>query len=161
MLEKNKVKVLNKIKFCVLIIIIGLIISGITAFPIQTELKELSKLDLGFLNAWIKTVYQSVRSTNVAYPWLAYGTDWFAFAHILLAILFYGPLKNPVKNVWVIDFGIISCIGIIPLALIAESIREIPFYWQLVDCSFGLLAIIPLLYVKRLIGLLLKPTKSC
>jgi hypothetical protein len=26
---------------------------------------------------------------------------------------------------------------VVPLALIAGSIRGIPFYWRLIDCSFG------------------------
>jgi hypothetical protein len=37
----------------------------------------------------------------------------------------------------VIEFGIIACLAIFPLALIAGSIRGIPFFWQIIDCSFG------------------------
>ena len=61
---------------------------------------------------------------------------------------FWGPLKNPVKNIWVIEFGMIACLMVIPLALIAGPIRQIPFYWILIDCSFGVFGIIPL-YVCR------------
>ncbi|TCC90323.1 hypothetical protein EZ428_13685 [Pedobacter frigiditerrae] len=131
----------------IIVIIIGLAVSGITAFPIETELSYLvnhtNNLPIA-LQTWIKTVYTAVKDTNHNYPYLSYGTDWLAFAHIMLAILFIGPLKNPIKNKWVIQFGMICCISIIPLAFIAGSIRQIPFFWQLIDCSFGIIAIIPL-----------------
>lgn len=106
---------------------------------------------------WLSTVYEAVKATNAAYPHLSYGTDWLAFAHLLLAVLFIGPAKDPVRNIWVIQFGIIACIAIFPLAFIAGSIRHIPFFWQLIDCCFGAIGIIPLLlaycYTKQLIYL--------
>ncbi len=40
--------------------------------------------------------------------------------------------------------GMIACIAIVPLALICGGICGIPFYWRLVDCSFGVLGIVPL-----------------
>lgn len=82
---------------------------------------------------------------------MSYGTDWLAFAHIVIAVVFIGPLKDPVRNVWVIQFGMIACILIIPLALICGPIRQIPFYWQLIDCSFGVIGIIPLYKCYQLI----------
>ena len=44
----------------------------------------------------------------------------------------------------------IACILVIPLALIAGPIRGIPFGWQLLDASFGVFGIVPLLIVYRL-----------
>jgi hypothetical protein len=73
-----------------------------------------------------------------------YGTDWLAFAHIVIAIAFIGPLRDPVKNVWVVQFGMIACVLVIPTALICGQIRGVPFYWRLIDCSFGVIGIIPL-----------------
>lgn len=83
------------------------------------------------------------------YPFLFYGTDWLGFAHILLGILFIGPFKDPVKNIWVIEFGIIACILVVPFAFICGPMRGIPLFWTLVDCSFGVLGIIPLLLVRK------------
>jgi len=134
----------HRIKIYLTIVVIGLAISGITAFPIETELALLAKPGNGVMNHWVNTIYQAVKATNHNYPWLSYGTDWLAFAHVMLAVLFIGPLRNPVKNIWVIEFGMIACVSILPLALIAGSIRGIPFFWRLIDCSFGVLAIIPL-----------------
>jgi hypothetical protein len=147
----------SRLKVNIIIIIIGLALSGITAFPIEAELAYLVK-HIGNLPSvvqqWLQIIYAAVKNTNQNYPFLSYGTDWLAFAHVMLAILFIGPLKNPIKNKWVIEFGIICCISIIPLAFIAGSIRQIPFFWQLIDCSFGIIAIIPLglclLTIKKL-----------
>ncbi|MEO6148775.1 MAG: hypothetical protein ABIP28_01370 [Mucilaginibacter sp.] len=67
----------------------------------------------------------------------------------MLAVVFIGPLRHPVKNIWVIQFGMIACAAILPLAFIAGSIRGIPLFWQLIDCSFGIIGIIPLYFSYR------------
>lgn len=123
-----------------LLMFIGLLlISGLTAFPLESELWILSQLTFlpEAVSTWINTVYRGLRETNYHYPFLAYGTDWLAFAHIAIAIFFIGPLKDPVKNIWVIEAGLIISVLVLPLAFIAGSVRGIPFFWQLIDCSFG------------------------
>jgi hypothetical protein len=69
----------------------------------------------------------------------------------VIAIAFLGPLKDPVKNIWVVEFGMIACVLVIPLALICGAIRDIPLYWRLIDCSFGVFGLIPLVMVWRMI----------
>jgi hypothetical protein len=145
-------KLLSKIRFLIIVFIIGLILSGITAFPIETQLSVAVKNQSvfpEFIRNWLNTVYFAVKSTNVNFPFISYGTDWLAFAHIVIAIAFIGPLKDPVKNVWVIQFGMIACLLIFPLALIAGYIREIPLYWRLLDCLFGVFGFIPLFICYR------------
>jgi hypothetical protein len=143
-MNATEIKIRSRLKIYIAIIIAGLALSGITAFPLETELAYLINDGSSALQQWITKVYQAIKTTNENYPFLSYGTDWLAFAHLMLAILFIGPFKNPIKNKWVIEFGIICCLMIIPLALIAGHIRGIPFFWQLIDCSFGLIAIVPL-----------------
>lgn len=130
----------KQIRILLIIFITGLVISGLTAFPIECELAAahvwFPSNDTEFPR-WINNVYTGVRETNSHYPFIAYGTDWLAFAHLILAILFIGPLRDPVKNIWVMQFGLIACIGIFPLALVAGHMRGIPFFWQCIDCSFG------------------------
>jgi len=137
----------RRIRAWLVIFIVGLALSGITAFPIETELAFLVN-HAGALPAtvvnWITTVYNAVHATNQTYPYLAYGTDWLAFGHLVIATTFIGPLKDPVRNIWVLQFGMIACVMVFPLAFIAGPIRGIPFYWRLIDCSFGLFGIIPL-----------------
>jgi hypothetical protein len=48
---------------------------------------------------------------------------------------------NPIRDAWVIDFGIAACAAVFPMALVAGNIRGIPFFWQLIDCSFGLFGV--------------------
>jgi hypothetical protein len=129
----------------------ALALSGLTAIPLEMELNFLSgffSLDSN-IGQWLDRVYQAFHDTNKNYPFLAYGYDWLAFAHFVLAVLFIGPLKDPVRNKWVIEFGVIACLFIIPFALIAGHFRGIPLMWRFIDCSFGILGIIPLLICLR------------
>ena len=144
--------------------IAALVASGLTAFPLETELRFGSDLLhwFGFVpaefTAWIDRVRDALIATNDAYPFLAYGTDWLAFAHLAIAVAFIGPLRDPIRNIWIIQFGMIACVGVIPLALVAGAVRSIPFGWQLIDMSFGIVGIIPLLIVYRLIKRLERET---
>jgi len=149
-----KIKLIHRVKICLWIMIVGLAISGITAFPIETELNLLVRSTQGvhgWLYNWLNAVYNAVKYTNHTYPYLSYGTDWLAFAHIMLAVLFIGPLKDPLKNNWVVEFGMIAAIAIFPLAFIAGEIRGIPIFWRLIDCSFGLVALAVLLPCYKMI----------
>jgi hypothetical protein len=135
-------KLKREIQLLLYIFVVGLAVSGITAFPIHTQLGYAHELIASFhldnsLTQWIETVYLGVDEIDRKYPFIAYGTDWLAFAHLVLAVLFLGIVKDPVRNIWVIEFGLIACAGIFPLAFIAGTIRGIPFFWQLIDCLFG------------------------
>jgi hypothetical protein len=141
--------------------IFGLVISGVTAFPLMLELDLLVKF-LGIDSAqspssqsgfafWILTVRNGLHDTYANYPWIGYGTDWLAFGHIVIAAFFIGPLIYPLTSRAPIYTGIFACIAVIPLALICGPIRGIPFYWQLIDCSFGVIGILPLLYCLKLL----------
>ena len=140
--------------------VVALVLSGLTAFPLPWELRLLTSwfgegttvaATFPGLASWLSYVHEGLETAGREYPFLAYGTDWLAFAHFVIAIAFWGPLKDPVRNVWVVEFGMIACVLVIPLALICGPIRGIPFYWQLLDCSFGVLGLIPLAIVRRLI----------
>jgi hypothetical protein len=150
---------IRRIRFWLSMFIVGLGLSGITAFPLQSELGWMVGIlhaewfrpiaESTHLLAWIERVNEGVSATNASYPFLAYGTDWLAFAHLTIAVAFVGPYIDPVRNKWVITFGLIACAGVIPLALIAGPIRGIPVYWRLIDCSFGIVGCVPLLICRR------------
>jgi hypothetical protein len=70
---------------------------------------------------------------------------------LVIAVAFWGPIKAPVKNIWVVEFGIIACLLVILLALVCGPIRGIPFYWRLIDCSFGVFGLIPLVIARKMI----------
>ena len=146
---------LRRVRFWLGIFIVGLALSGLTAFPLQSELGWLVSVlqksglreiaDSTHLLPWVERVNEALTDTNAQYPFLAYGTDWLAFAHLVIAIAFLGPYLDPVRNKWVVTFGLIACAGVVPLALIAGEIRGIPLGWRLIDCSFGFFGAIPLM----------------
>lgn len=145
-------KLKKQIRNLIILFVICLILSGITAFPIETQLRILNNNVDSFpkqFQTWISQVYLAVKSTNENFPYLSYGTDWLAFAHLVIAVAFIGPLKDPVRNIWVMQFGMIACIMVFPLAFIAGHVRGIPFYWQLIDCSFGVFGFILLYYCYK------------
>lgn len=94
-------------------------------------------------------VVSGLADTGHRYPFMSYGTDWLAFAHLVIAVAFWGPLRDPVRNVWVVQFGMIACAGIVPLALVCGPIRGIPPFWTAVDLSFGVFGVIPLALAYR------------
>ncbi len=145
---------LKQIRLLILFFIVALILSGVTAFPVETELRWLFKHPAwvpGFAAQWLKDVYAALVETNSKYPMLAYGFDWLAFAHIVIAMAFIGPLKDPVKNKWIIDWAILSCFAVFPLAFICGPIRHIPFFHILIDCAFGAIGLIPLFICRKMI----------
>ena len=139
-LEKHKLQ--KRIKRLIIFFIVATVLSGITAFPIEWQLSLASawihewQWNNG-LTQWLKLVHQGVTETNIKYPFIFYGTDWLAFAHLVIAVAFIGPLRDPVRNIWVIEFGMLACLGVFPLAFIAGAVRGIPLYWSLIDCLFG------------------------
>jgi hypothetical protein len=151
---KTKDKLLKSIRRLILVFIVFLALSGITAFPLREEVNFLDKMHWffpGFINNWINAIHGALSETP---DLVLYGTDWLAFAHLVIAVNFIGPYRDPVRNIWVIQFGMIACLMVFPLALICGPIRGIPFFHQLIDCSFGLLGMIPLYSCYKKIKLL-------
>ena len=151
----------KKIRIWLVLFMMALVLSGLTAFPLEIELRIASSVlhagwspaptvSPGFVG-WIDRISSALTVTLNHYPFIAYAFDWLAFAHLVIAVAFIGPLRDPVRNIWVVQFGMIACVGIIPLALIAGSVRGIPLGWELIDMSFGIVGIIPLIIVHRLI----------
>jgi len=155
----SRAALLYRIRFWLVLFIAGLVLSGLTAFPLEHELRFVNHA-LGVpaqipqgpepaLHTWLRKVQDALVDSNHRYPFLAYGTDWLGFGHLVIAIAFLGPLRDPVRNRWVLVFGIIACAGVVPLAMIAGAIRGIPLYWRLIDCCFGVFGAIPLLICLR------------
>jgi hypothetical protein len=160
---------LRRIRLWLAVFMAGLVLSGVTAFPLRGELRGLvCLLKLGWLRPaalstgllpWIERVRTGVDASYGAYPFLAYGTDWLAFAHLAIAVAFLGPWIDPVRNRWVITFGLIACAGVVPLALVAGEIRGIPILWRLIDCGFGIFGSIPLLLCRHYVSFLENATQ--
>lgn len=157
---QNSNAILIRYRLIMTLFIVGLVLSGVTAFPLLAELRLLTYFfgvgdatsPEGYtgLQHWLLTIRFGLEDTYARYPWNAYGTDWLAFGHIIIALFFIGPWIDPVRNIWVVKVGLAACVLVLPLALICGPSRGIPFYWQLIDCSFGIIGAIPLLYCLRL-----------
>jgi hypothetical protein len=150
---------LRRVRLLTGFFIFGLILSGLTAIPLQWQLDLLADVT-GLANtpvtdapatpgAWLVTVRAAVGEVNARYPFLFYGTDWLAFGHFVIAIAFVGALRDPVRNNWLFTFGIIACVLVVPYALVFGAFRGIPIWWRLMDCSFGVIGFVPLWFCRR------------
>jgi hypothetical protein len=143
----------QKIRWMIVFFIVALVLSGVTAFPVYSELKWAKAhnlIDTGtMMGQWLQRVWEGVDDTNSKHHFMFYGYDWLAFAHIVIAMAFIGPLKDPVKNIWIVEWAMLACIAVIPLALICGTIRDIPWFHILIDCSFGIIGIVPLYITRR------------
>jgi hypothetical protein len=152
MQHRNTTKLEKQIRAWILFMMLAIILSGVTAFPVETELAWLQPYRQrmpAFVSDWLGQVYTGISETNARFPFLAYGYDWLAFAHIVIALAFIGPFLHPVRNIWIIDWSVMCCLLVFPLALIAGPVRQIPLFHQVVDCCFGLFGLIPLFIVRR------------
>ena len=148
------------IKSILVFFIIALGVSGFTAIPLHFELKILDSIagvgtivgeKLPMLAAWISFVHNAIDDLYQDYAFLGYGYDWLAFGHFVIAIAFLGAVRDPIRNLWVLEFGMIACVLIIPYALIFGQIRGIPFLWRTIDMLFGILGVIPLTIARKMI----------
>ena len=131
----------RRIRWLTGLFIVGLFLSGLTAIPL---LPETGWLVTVCHLPWLLRVHEALAQTQLHYPFLFYGTDWLAFGHFVIAIAFIGAWRDPVRNRWLFDFGLIACALVIPYAFVFGTMRGIPLWWRLIDCSFGVFGTIPL-----------------
>jgi len=152
----------RRIRLLTGLFIVGLVLSGATAIPLPAEVDWLVKVtnarELVEAPAstnppacalWLTKIQTALQQAATMQPFLFYGTDWLAFGHFVIAIAFIGALRDPVRNVWLFTFGMIACALVVPYGLIFGAIRGIPFYWRLIDCSFGIFGIIPIWLCRK------------
>lgn len=144
----------RRIRWLTWFFIFGLVASGATAIPLRLEVDQLISF-LGWrepegqvsgtvLVDWLFKVRNALHDTEARHPFLFYGTDWLAFGHFVIAIAFVGALRDPVRNRWLFDFGMVACVLVVPYALLFGGLRGIPIWWRLLDCWFGIFGFIPL-----------------
>ena len=152
------IKKIRYIRLLMALAIAGLLLTALVSFPIVTHTGYLagfagSKSWLGemlpALGSWVDYVAGAVASTDQSHPFLFYMSDWLVFAHIAIALFFVGAYRDPIRNIWIIEAGLITCVLIIPLATIAGEIRGIPLWWRLGDMSFGIVCFIPLWIARK------------
>jgi hypothetical protein len=149
----------RRIKWLTWLFIIGLVLSGATAIPLNLELDLLAKwfglegqtsaTATSELGRWLLSAREALQDVKAKHPLLFYGTDWLAFGHFVIAIAFVGAVRDPVRNIWLFTFGMIACVLVIPYALIFGAVRGIPVWWRLIDCSFGVFGFMPLWFCRQ------------
>ena len=146
-------RALRRIRGLVALFIVGLVVSGVTAIPLESEVTWLARatgahqlVDAPASTAapawavWLCRVEKALHEMNLEHPFINYGGDWLAFV---------GAWRDPVRNRWLFDFGLLACALVIPYALVFGGLRGIPLWWRLVDCSFGVIGAIPLWLARR------------
>ena len=83
---------------------------------------------------------EGLKATEERHPFMLYAHDWLAFAHIVLALLFAGAIRDPVRNKWIVQCGLLMCVLIPVLAGIGVPLRGLPWQWFFVDTAFGVVA---------------------
>jgi hypothetical protein len=154
---------LRRIRLLLALFVLALVVSGLTAVPVVSGISLLDNVvgEGTFMEKWfppmahwISLVHKGIANANRDHPFLFYGYDWLAFGHIVIAIALLGPVRDPVRNIWVVEFAMIACVLVIPVAFVCGHFRGIPIFWRLIDCSFGVVGIIPLSIAHRYIRLL-------
>ena len=160
-MELTRDQVEKRLKGTLWLFMIGLVLSGLSIFPLVAEIGWLNHwmggdtiIGMRFpeLGQWVTQVNSALIYTNQQYPFILYGSDWLGFAHLMIAVAFIGPLRDPVRNVWVIEFGGIACVLVIPFALLCAPMREIPLLWILTDCSIAIFGTLLLGYARSMVA---------
>ena len=143
---------LARIRLLLILFASLLVISGVTAsFPVwgieqivATGLAE----PLGISN-FIGDVDEALHVIDSDYGFALYGYDWLAFGHVVIALFLVPVFREPVRYQGNISICLFACVLIIPLATLVGPLRGIPFVWQMIDCSFGVLGGLVLLHIQR------------
>lgn len=147
-------RTLRSIRRWTMLFMAVLIISGLTAVPLEWGTRVLVDLSSGWPHTWhdwAVKVHAALVEVNEKHHFLFYGTDWLAFAHVVIALAFVDVLRDPVRNQWIIDWALITCLLVVLFAFGWAPVRGIPFFWRCVDASFGIIAAIPLWHLRNLI----------
>ena len=156
-------RLLTQIRLVLLFFAVALIASGLTAIVPLQGLRMLAPIFASgsaaarlwpALAGWLNLVHHALEDTYASYPFLAYGYDWLAFGHFIIAVPFLMAVRDPLRSTWVIPFGIAACLLVLPHALIFGAVRGIPVFWRLVDALFGIGGLITLLLLRQRVRLL-------
>ena len=155
----------RSIRWWTLFLVFSLFASGLTAIPLRPEVDLLVRVFAQqnpptALGGWLREVQQAVDQVSDRWPFLALGTDWLAFGHIVIGLGFLGLLKDPIRNEWLVTWGFIACALVIPWAWMFGWVHGVPWGWRLIDCSFGLGGAVPLLFIRRAIDELKRVTPA-
>ena len=68
---------------------------------------------------------------------------------VVIALVFIGAWKDPVRNRWLYQFAMLAGALVVPWALVFGAFRGIPVWWRCIDSLFGIGAILPAWFCHR------------
>lgn len=158
---KNTLKI---IRTYLVIFLLGILFSLHTVLFVEVETAFFNKhfgpgtameQKLPAVSSWIETLYTNVHQTYKNYPVMAYCMDSLSYACVIFAIFMIGAIKDPVKNLWIIQTFLIACVLVTALPFIAGPFRGVPIFWRCLDSSFAVIGffvlLIPYKLTKKLI----------
>ncbi len=138
---------LRRIRVLLVLFMAGLVLCGLSIFPLKQQIDlvagafgpgTLTDRIFPPMAQWIDELHEGITYVHTDYPFLFYCTDWVGFAMIVIALVFIGPIRDPVRNIWVIQFGMLTCLLTIPAIVICGTIRGFPAFWFVLDSLFGI-----------------------
>ena len=156
---KEQNNTLKKIRIYLVLFFLGILFSLHTVLFVEVETEFFARHQgsgtsmeqkLPVVSDWIENLYVSVKETYTNYPVMAYCMDWLSYACVVFAIFLIGAIKDPVKNIWIIQVFMLACVLAAALPFIAGPFRGVPIFWRCLDGSFGLIGFLVLLMPYRL-----------
>lgn len=153
---------LSRIRLVLAIAIVCLILGSLATLAaphtISVVLSILSRMEIATPDTshsfrWLQHIQLQLGRDSDLHPMLHFCADLFAFVQLVFALALIGPLRNPIRNQWVIQFGILACCGLIPVALILGPWHGLPMAWRLVSCGAALCGIVTLMLCRHYITL--------
>lgn len=134
---------------------LGLVLTGVSVFPVVTLVEWLvtwlAQRSPDFaVTLWLQGVNAALSYNAEHYPFLLYTLDWLGFAHLLIALVFWGAWRDPVQNRWVIEFGILACSLTFPAIILFGLKNDLPLWWLGLDSLFGIVGALLLLRAHQL-----------
>jgi hypothetical protein len=70
----------------------------------------------------------------------------------MFALAFMGAVRDPLRNRWFYEFGMLACLAVPVWAFAFGPIRGIPIWWRVVDASLGVIGFVPMWLCDRWIN---------
>ncbi|MDZ7904021.1 MAG: hypothetical protein U5L01_16485 [Rheinheimera sp.] len=110
---------LQKARWSLVVFTLCLFGVGLSVFPLDAILSRLlpwSELHFpqATLTLFLKDIAEAYYYNLQHYPFMLYSLDWLGYAHLMIALVFIGPIRDPQRNIWVIQFGQLACLLTLP-----------------------------------------------
>ncbi|MBN2210263.1 MAG: hypothetical protein JW709_02600, partial [Sedimentisphaerales bacterium] len=112
-------KIIRRIRILLILCILGLVFGFQMVLFVRPEITWLNSIFgpgtqmdrfCPSVSAWVNHLAEGINDTYARYPFIAYCMDWLALAQLGFIVMFIGAVINPVRNIWVIQCGLVVCL---------------------------------------------------